>query len=1033
MLFVKPVQLKMTAFGPYKDTEIIDFQELKEQRLFVISGNTGAGKTTIFDGICFALYGTASGQDRENNSMLRSDFAADDVHTAVEFIFQLKGKTYRILRQPGHVKQGNKTKTGERYELFQLDGDNEVSIVDRQIVSEIDKKIESLIGLTQDQFKQIVMLPQGEFRKLLTSQTENKEDILRRLFKTEPYKVIIESLRKRKNSLQQAFQQESHTRDTLIQQLTGILPVREDGVLFQVLAEEHYNTNQVMDALQAEIAYYEKQITLDQLAYERAYEAHHKKQTELHEANAWNQRFDELEQKKKNYAALQQQLPTYEQKEKELKAAEQAQGLIPYEERVKEWRQSEKQVAERQQQAEHTFKQAGDKFKQTEAAFTKAEAQKPEREEAARRLEWLRSLKPMVQELDKNKQQLIQLEKDSQTAANQLEQSKNQEQKVKAQLQTNETELRKLESALSDWNDKHQSLTALREQAKTLKSFLDWQEKGVLLQKNRTMEQHAYTVEKEGYQRLETQWLSNQAAVLAAHLHDGEACPVCGSSSHPNRATSTTATITKDTLDLAKKQLEKKEQAYREAEANVKSNQTMLKDLEQQIIAYGFQSSQARVSYDQITVKGKQLKLEVEALEEKQKQRKKLNASQEQLEQHHKQLQVQLEKLTTEHQTLQNHYASHLAVYQERLKQIPSEIQQLSDLEKQFQATGHTVKQLNTIWENAQKHYHDSKEAKTKATTHLEHLIAQMKETKERRQQVETQFSAAIAKAGFESEKAYEQARLTDEDRLKLQQTIDVFKQNLSHTNAQIEELQQVLKGKTKVDLTELEQAVNELKQYYEAALNKRNQSREYKKSAAAFYERIIQATKQLAETEKQLGIASDLYDVIRGNNSQKVSLERYLQIEYLEQIIEAANERLRHISNGQFHLIRSERQESHGRQSGLGLDVYDAYTGQTRDVKTLSGGEKFNASLCLALGMSDVIQSFQGNISIETMFIDEGFGSLDEESLNKAIDTLIDLQQSGRLIGVISHVQELKNLFPAVLEVKKLREGYSETRFILK
>ncbi len=197
--------------------------------------------------------------------------------------------------------------------------------------------------------------------------------------------------------------------------------------------------------------------------------------------------------------------------------------------------------------------------------------------------------------------------------------------------------------------------------------------------------------------------------------------------------------------------------------------------------------------------------------------------------------------------------------------------------------------------------------------------------------------------------------------------------------------------------------------------------------------DKITEAEKRVRESERQLAVLSDLYDVIRGQNQHKVSFERYLQIEYLEQIIEAANLRLKKLSNGQYDLIRSDRQETHGRQSGLALDIYDAYTGQTRDVKTLSGGEKFNASLCLALGMSDVIQSFQGNISIETMFIDEGFGTLDEEALNKAIDTLVDLQQSGRMIGVISHVQELKSIFPAILEVKKTKEGHSQAQFILK
>jgi exonuclease SbcC len=195
----------------------------------------------------------------------------------------------------------------------------------------------------------------------------------------------------------------------------------------------------------------------------------------------------------------------------------------------------------------------------------------------------------------------------------------------------------------------------------------------------------------------------------------------------------------------------------------------------------------------------------------------------------------------------------------------------------------------------------------------------------------------------------------------------------------------------------------------------------------------IIDVHDQIQDEEAVYQELVDLYDVIKGDNESRISFERYILIEYLEQIVQAANERLRKLSNGQFFLKRSERVEKRNRQSGLGLDVYDTYTGQTRDVKTLSGGEKFNASLCLALGMADIIQAYEGGVSIETMFIDEGFGSLDEESLTKAIDTLIDLQKSGRLIGVISHVQELKNALPASLEVTKQKDGSSKTRFVVK
>lgn len=202
----------MTAFGPYKFTETIDFTELKNNRLFVISGATGAGKTTIFDGISFALYGSGSGEDRRDTKMMRSDFATDETHTAVELIFEIHNRRYRILRQLSHVKKGNKGATGERYEFFEVTETGEVPVVERQIVSEINKKVEEIIGLKQDQFSQIVMLPQGEFRKLLTSQTENKEAILRKIFKTEPYKMISERLRDKKQMAEAELKNEETTR-----------------------------------------------------------------------------------------------------------------------------------------------------------------------------------------------------------------------------------------------------------------------------------------------------------------------------------------------------------------------------------------------------------------------------------------------------------------------------------------------------------------------------------------------------------------------------------------------------------------------------------------------------------------------------------------------------------------------------------------------------------------------------------------------------------------------------------------------------
>ena len=293
-------------------------------------------------------------------------------------------------------------------------------------------------------------------------------------------------------------------------------------------------------------------------------------------------------------------------------------------------------------------------------------------------------------------------------------------------------------------------------------------------------------------------------------------------------------------------------------------------------------------------------------------------------------------------------------------------------------------------------------------------------------------FNDAMQLAGFATEEAYHAAKLSELDRAELKRQIEEYSANLSTINKQIEELSIALAGKERQDLPALQLRLQELEQEIDVLRKQSIQvQNDYDKGIECKGD-IVQTEEKCQEAERQHQLVKDLYDVIRGENVKKISFERYLQIEFLEKIIHTANQRLQHMSGGQYYLVRSDRLEKRGRQSGLGLDVYDNYTGLLRDVKTLSGGEKFNASLCLALGMADVIQAYEGGISLETMFIDEGFGSLDEESLNKAIETLVDLQQSGRMIGIISHVQELKQAIPAVLEVKKTREGHSYTQFFV-
>ena len=323
---MRPIQLTMTAFGPYKGTEIVDFRELKDNRLFVISGATGAGKTTIFDGICFALYGQASGEDRTDIRAMRSDFADDAVQTTVELMFDIHNRTYRIMRQIPYVKQGNKSETSARCEFYELTADGEVPLVDRQIVSEINKKAEELIGFTQAQFSQIVMLPQGEFRKFLTSDTENKETIMRKIFKTDKYREIVEQLKGKKDNAQAILTKEMQQSEGHIGQIASLLPERESSV-FTVLANEHYNVNQVVQGLEEELVFYQEKTVVVKKSYDEVYVKHAKMQETYHAAKSMNERFVELQQKEILLTDLSEQQSVMEQKEQQITDAERAASI----------------------------------------------------------------------------------------------------------------------------------------------------------------------------------------------------------------------------------------------------------------------------------------------------------------------------------------------------------------------------------------------------------------------------------------------------------------------------------------------------------------------------------------------------------------------------------------------------------------------------------------------------------------------------------------------------------------------------------
>ncbi|PEX36932.1 exonuclease [Bacillus cereus] len=1029
---MRPIQLIMTAFGPYKQKEVIDFDDLGEHRIFAISGNTGAGKTTIFDAICYVLYGEASGEERSDTSMLRSQFADDNTYTSVELTFQLKGKRYEIKRQLGHKKQGNKTITGHAVELYEVIDEEKVPAVDRFHVTDVNKKVEDLIGLSKHQFSQIVMLPQGEFRKLLTSETENKEEILRRIFKTDRYKLMRELLDQKRKQWKDILQEKQKERELYFRNVFK-LPIR-DGALLETLVErEHVNTHQVVEALEQETAAYKAEV--EQLQVEQDVQTKQLKdaETRFHAAKSVNEKFIDLQQKNEKYNTLQENRPVIEMKETSFKRAEQAKRLLPFEQWYEEAMQNEqkaesllKQIIAKKENITNSFELAQEKY---EVVKNK----EPEREDAKKLVQRLEELQPIIASLAEKQLnlqnteiQIGKLKESMQNLDRQLDEHTNQKQLMSGELQ-------QLERALEQYVAKVEELTNMREDAKVLKQAYDvWQEKQKFEQEKEAA-YHKMQLAVNAYENMERRWLSEQAGILALHLHDGESCPVCGSAEHPKKATEQSDAIDEKELNDLRDKKNVAEKLHVQLEEKWNFYQLQYEQVIEEVKQRGYRSEELAETYSALVQKGKQLVTEVNTLKASEETRKQTAVNIKSIEGKIDALQKQKREVEIEQHRIEMDCMQLRTSYEHDKKNIPENLQTVPAWKVQFDQAMHELRLMEGEWKKVQEAYQHWQNENIRIQAEQEGATNQFESAKLKKEETFTRFMKELEQSGFTNQSTYKEAKLSDAEMEMIQKEIQSYYSSLEVLAKQIEELHAEVKDKEYMDITVLGEHIQELEINLDIIKEKRQRAQNAVTYISDLHENIKRIDEQIHEEEKAFQELVDLYEVMKGDNESRISFERYILIEYLEQIVQIANERLRKLSNGQFYLKRSERVEKRNRQSGLGLDVYDAYTGQTRDVKTLSGGEKFNASLCLALGMADVIQAYEGGISIETMFIDEGFGSLDEESLTKAVDALIDLQKSGRFIGVISHVQELKNAMPAVLEVTKQKDGCSETRFVVK
>ncbi|EAC5135991.1 SMC family ATPase [Listeria monocytogenes] len=1019
---MRPIKLTMQAFGAYAKKEVIDFEKLGTEQIFVISGKTGAGKSTIFDAISFAIFGKANTFDRESFSM-RSHFATDKEITEVTLAFRLKDKIYQISRIPQQEiakQRGNGTTTSpQKAELYELIND-EMKLL-ASSVRDVNTKMEELIQLNVDQFRQILMIPQGEFRELLVSDSKEKEVILQRLAHTVYYEKV-ENLLWEKQKQAEILVVEARKKVAELAELS--LP----GV------EVSGKTTSEISVLQAEAIQSEQMILTElenklSIIRKQTSEAVEKVTLAKEQLLDWQN----LDKYTEEIATLEIEKDFYQAIEVRLEAAKRASNLrsqdalcIRLKEQLETAEQTEKQVAFEAEEVKVQFSHV----KKQKEALAEKEA---ELEINKRTLFQLEEMEPKILELEMISIQKRRAELEWKEATTLLEEIVNSEQKIIAELQSVESrlvEINQAELTYLEVINKRTTVEAIIEKEQELVSkrmkMVAWDsekqtEEQKLVQLLAEKAEIETTIEQE-----ETKLQKEQAATIAAHLHDGEACPVCGSDSHPALAKfGETANL--ETLEVAKGKLHEKLLAITTTEKTISQLEWQLnewagiKELSltevQQTLTENIQLANnlaEQIAQLQAKVAQKEtIQATLESLNNKQNETiTEKNKVALEVEKLHQQVQMVSGKLSYLEQSIPTEFRDKV-VFESKKKElsekIEAHIKQANQVDALFRQTEKETTRLESTLQSAQKTTVDAKEAL----------------------QVQREiFKEAMKQNDFLSYDAYKQAFMSAEEQKIQEEKVADYERKRHLAVSRQADLKEKLQNKQKPNIEQLEFIMKEKQLELSQSEENTMKQREFvtkRKELVENYQNSIQTVEQAEENYADIGL---LADAARGKNARRLTFERYILAMFLDTIIHRANHRLSKMTSGRFELQRKMEKAKGNVQSGLELEVFDEYTGLTRHVKTLSGGESFKTSLALALSLAEVVQEMAGGISLETMFIDEGFGTLDSESLEAAVECLLETQENGRLVGIISHVPELKERISARLEVTATNHG-STTKFI--
>ena len=923
---MKPLKLTMSAFGSYAGKNVIDFTG-QQQGIFLITGDTGAGKTTIFDAITYALYNQTSGGER-NGNMMRSQYAQPETETYVELEFLYRGQTYRVRRNPDYkitktLKNGKirEQKVPHSVELTMPDG-----TVFPEKKNATDAKIIEILGLTADQFSQIVMIAQGDFLKLLYTKSDERKMIFSKLFRTDIYWKIQENLRRKSMEMDERIQENDRAFE---QEKSRIIPLPES---------EELPLDELVERLRERL----KDALKEQNLRRANVEELNKKITKYEEINKLFRSLEKIRQTGKELEARQAES---KERRQQIENARKADKVLVAEQQNLRQQQEVEQSAQAIAKMTETLANDQEMFESLKTQLQESEAkQKREAADIQKKMLALEQSFPSYEAL--------------QNARSEEQQAK----KVWEDLgKTSEESFHKKEAGIA----------ALKEQQK--------QQEQVVEQTKKNWEQTSLSASESAkhYEHMYEAFLKEQAGILAENLSAGCPCPVCGSTVHPDPAKLSDHAVTELEVEQAKKTRaaaeEKRDLAYAAFEAE---------KTEKQKLAQAVEKEEADFVLAQTIAK---------------QQRK-------EAEQNYVSLQKIAEQIREK--LVYPSFAEAKKQYAAMQKALAAAEQ---EIERKRQKVSELAEAMNTLKGQKLAEEENQKTAKKLAA------------------KTEKEYAKLLEKSGFVSEETYHLAILPERSRSKLEREEKEYESQCLRQQSEQKLLEKQVSGKTYTDTTELneqlkaeKQALKEAEKTYMELHTAYENDRSVLQNCAVYLEK----GKKL-ESEDQ--VIKSLSKTANGrlSGSAKIDFETYIQRQYFKQIIHEANKRLLTMSNHQF-ILKLKEEANTGRKTNEGLDlsVYSLVTDSERDVKTLSGGESFLAALAMALGLSDIVERSAGAIHPDMMFIDEGFGSLDAQSRQQAIEVLGELAGDSRMVGIISHVTELKEQIDRKLVVSRTDKG---------